>query len=853
MKVSLNIAQYYSNVDLKSIPTNEMLRKIGAQLGAVEDYEDWGAKYDGVLVAKVVSCEKHPNADKLSVCMIDVGELHSELRTQNSELIQVVCGAPNVREGLTVAWIPPGAAVPKSHDEAEPFVLGKREIRGVVSNGMLASPSELALFDNHDGILEIDAKDVGEDLVKPGTDFKKLYGCDDVVIDCENKMFTHRPDCFGIIGVARELAGINGLPYTSPDWYVSPQIDSAKNNLKLTTKNPIPEKIARFMAQSVEGVQNGESPVWLKAALTRLGSRPISSLVDLSNFYMHLTAQPTHAFDYDKLVKAAGTSDICLYPRFAKKGETIALLNGKTIELTEDDVVISCNDVPVALGGIMGGAETECDENTENIVIECATFDMYMIRRTSMRHGLFTDAVTRFNKGQSPRQNHRVLAKMTSAVIESCGGKAGEILDTNPEWTTDEPSVVQLSAEYINARLGSTLSSAAIVALLSLVECGVVEENGTLTVHPPFWRMDIEQPEDVVEEVGRLHGFDKLPVTLPARAAKPTPRNGLLDYKNTLRSALKEYGANEVLTYSFVHGDLLKKTGVETDTWAYHIRNAVSPDLQYYRTSLMPSLLQKVHGNLKSDMVRSDDNEFAIFEIGKAHVKGETAYDEDLVDNRADKEKLPKEFERLALVFAADEKTAGRKYSGAAFYQAKHFLIPLLKGKVTFEPLTTNDYPITSPYELKRSATIKVNGELLGVIGEYKSPVKKALKLPQFCAGFELDLTLLSQHSKARAYQPISVLPKTQQDMTLAVAGSTNFSDVIELLWSELETLGSEKGYQYTLLPRDIFQKDGSESVNMTFRLWLWHPEKTLTTDEANGILGTLAEAAKAQLKAERV
>jgi phenylalanyl-tRNA synthetase beta chain len=840
MKVSINTAQRFSNVDLKGIERDVLLKRIGEQLGAVEATFDYAPRYAGIYVARVVSSVDHPDSDHLHVCMIDDGGVVQGVERDKDGLVQVVCGAPNAREGITVAWLPPGSTVPKSYDEAEKFVLGKREIRGQLSNGMLASPSELGMYEDHAGILEIEDSDVGAELMKPGTEFVKLYGLDDYIVDCENKMFTHRPDCFGVLGVAREIAGISGLGYVSPEWYLNAKNVAITSDKTIVSKDEIPAKVPRFLLQVVDLLTVLPSPIWMRAYLTRVGIKPINNIVDLSNYYMQLAAQPTHAFDYDK-VKALCSGEVSVFPRMAVAGERLKLLNGKEIELSEDDIVIATETQVIALAGIMGGSETEVDENTKAIVLETATFDMYTIRRSSMRHGLFTDAVTRNNKGQSPLQNDRVAAKIVADMVETYGAVAGMIYDSGaPEVAHAKP--VEVSAEFINSRLGTDISADAMVKLLANVEISALVNGSVLMVTPPFWRTDLELKEDIVEEIGRLYGYDKINVVLPNRTTKPTLRNKLMDYKDSLRDSLTAAGANEVLTYSFIHGDLMRRTGTDPDKWAYHIRNAISPDLQYYRTSLLPSLIAKVQQNLRSDMVRSDDNEFAIYEVGKARVKGHN-----------DDDGLPQEFERLALVFAADDKTAARKYHGSATYMAKQYLLPLLNGPVEFAPLTTNDYPITSVYEMARSATITLNGQLLGVVGEFRAEAKKAYKLPDYCAGFELDLGLLMANSVLAKYSPISTYPKTQQDITLSVPSEVSFAQVIGNIKQELNSSKSEHGYEYRLSPRDIFQKDDQQNTNMTFRIWLWHPQKTLKTEEVNALLDQTAESAKANLKAERV
>ncbi len=844
MKVSLDLAQYFSNVELKSIPRDELLVRMGAQLGAIEDAVDYAPKYKDVVVVKVVECAKHPDADKLSLCRVDDGGIMQHVERGDDGLVQVVCGAPNVRAGIFAAWIPPGATVPSSVD-TDPFVLEARELRGKVSNGMLASPSELAISDDHDGILEIDEQELGREPIV-GEPITNFYGLDDFVIDCENKMFTHRPDCFGNLGVAREIAGIYGLQFKSPEWYfMLPQFEEA-SELSIDVKNDVPELVPRFMAVIMKDVTVAPSPIWLQALLKRVGIKPINNVVDASNYVMHVTGQPTHAFDYDKLIERSNSST--LYPRKSVSGEKLVLLGDKEIELTGEEIVISTDKQAVALAGVMGGAETEVDAQTKTIVLECATFNMYNIRRTSMRFGIFTDAVTRYNKGQSPLQNDRALWFLMQKITELAGGtQASTVYDVQHELDTayDAQSVhgeMSVTAHFVNERLGTDLSDEDICQLLQVVECAAYVEDDVVKVTAPFWRTDIAIAEDIVEEIGRLLGYHNVPVSLPARSSKPAARNSALDFTQQLRVTLREAGANEILTYSFVHGDLLRKTGADPEKWAYHIRNAISPDLQYYRTSLLPSVLAKVRANIKNQ-AGTDENKFALYELGSVHVKGEF---------EATEPTLPKQMRRLAFVFAADAK-AQKAYNGSAYYQAKAYIDLITGNQARYLPLDTNEYPITAPYVLGRSAVVMVGEQMLGVVGEIAHRTRAALKLPEYCAGFELDVELLQDHISASKYQPLSVHPSTLQDLTLEVEESVSWAQVEQLLHAELSVAKAEFGYEYQLQPIDIFKPENQSVVRHTFRIVLTHHSKTLKTDEVNLLLEQLSKAAHENLQAIRI
>jgi phenylalanyl-tRNA synthetase beta chain len=829
MKVSLNWIRflndkYHTAADPAPDGIDRLVEKIGSQLGAIDEVIDLGEKYKGIRIAKTVSCEKHSGADKLSVCMVDVGE---------AKPVQIVCGASNVKAGQLVVWIPPGATVPSTFDK-EPFEIEKREIRGVISNGMLASAKELALGDDHTGIVVLNEN------FKPGADFATAYGLNDHVIDIENKMFTHRPDLFGQLGIGREIAGIQHQVFKSPDWYREDavmQTDGRSDGLNLEVKNELPDLVPRFCAVAIKDIKIVESPVWLKVRLSSVGIRPINNIVDITNFYMTETAQPLHAYDYDKVKTGI------LGVRLSKKGEQLKLLGGKQIKLDDGAVVITDGKKPIGLGGTMGGADTEVDKNTKNVILECASFDMNQTRKTAMRYGLFTDAATRFTKNQSPRQNMAVMIKAIEDIKRVAGGRiASPIVDYKNFKSDQKP--VEVKTDFINLRLGLTLAPTEIKKLLENVEFDVVASGQKLSVTAPFWRTDIEIPEDVVEEVGRLYGYDKLPVILPSRDLTPAPKNALLIFKSRIRTILKQAGANEVLTYSFAHESLLKKAGQDAKA-AFHIRNAISPDLQYYRLSITPSLLDKIHPN-----VRAGFDEFAIFETGKGHNKT-------MKDKR--EPELPMEFEMLSAVVSSTKKSS--KINGSPYFEARRILDYLaseLGISLDYRPIPKEEaFPVAKPFDHTRSAQVwnKATNSPLGMVGEYKPSVTAGFKLPAYCAGFEIGITeLLSVTPPHEPYSPLKHYPELEQDFCLRAPAELDYGTLTSFMVKNLGKLSKDHGYGFGLKPFDIFRKEDDKAHKQTtWRIILWHPERTLTTGETNKLLDKLADSAKKELKAERI
>ncbi len=837
MKVSLSTVKQLINFELP--PIDELVGRINAQLGGVEEVVDLSAKYKDVKIVKVVECEKHPNADKLNVCKIDAG---------TGELVQVVCGAPNVHAGMWAAWLPPESTVPATYGDTEPFVLGARELRGIMSNGMLASAKELAIGDDHDGIVEITSADLlqgpalQKDDLRAGVKFGEVFGLNDYVIDIENKMFTHRPDLFGQIGVAREIAGIFGKQFEEKDWYWKLSEFADASGVELETFNEAPEKVQRLMFVAMKDIEVKPSPLWLQCALMTMGGKPINNIVDVTNYIMLLTAQPTHAYDYEKLRgKKIGA-------RMAHAGEKVPLLNGKTYELTPEDIVIADGEGAIGLGGIMGGGNSEVSPNTKNIVLEVATFDMYAVRKSSMRHGIFTDALARFNKGQSPLQNDRIINLLMMSIkdVSSDAEQASQVYDHRSDdlkTALSEQSLhgtMKVEPDFINNRLGLHLGSDEMEQLLRNVRfaCYVERDNNETAISftAPFWRTDIEQPEDIVEEVGRLYGFDKLPHELPMRSTSPIPKNGVRELKQQVRNTLSGMGANEVLTYSFVHERLLKNAGQDSQ-YAYKLSNALSPDLQYYRMSLMPSLLDKIAMNY-----RAGHEKFVLYEIGKSHYKGEMDESEPTI---------PNEDSFVAGVMVCGDK---QKPAGAPYYHALQYAKALLPNDTKLVPLTDFDLEndkwgkeFVSAYQSNRSAVIVKNNQIWGVVGEFTPAVRRNFKLPEYAAGFELHLDIVSVETSD--YRPLSRFPSVSQDISLKIEDTLSYERCHQVVANAIAEYSDT--LVISIVPVSIYKASSDDTTKtVTYHIVCSSYDTTLTENDASAVIQRIAEVAAEQLDA---
>ena len=824
MIISINWLKKFNTIDL---PVDELATLIGARLVEIEEVIDLGAKYKDVLVARVMASDKHEDSDHLNVVKLDDGGVAQGVERDENGYVQVVCGAPNMRAGLLVAWLPPGATVPETFGTAEPFVLDARKLRGVMSSGMIASARELALFDDHEGILELD-----KDLV-PGSRFAEGYELDDYLLDIENKSLTHRPDTFGIIGFAREVAAIQGGAFTTPDWLreITPQLGEATDMQAPTVTIDDPELSARYQAIVLSGADGqAQSPLQIQTYLARVGVRPISAVVDATNYLMMLTGQPLHAFDYDKLV-AVGGGRADIHVRAGRENETLKLLDGRIITLTPGDIVIAAGETAVALAGAMGGADTEIDATTKNIIVEAATFNLYNLRATQMRHGIFSEAITRFTKGQPAELTAPVLANAVKLMADWAGAKAvTTVSEAYPGKRDILP--IDLSIANVNATLGSLFTAEAIATTLKNVEFGVSENGEAMAVTHPYWRADIHIPEDVMEEIGRLNGFDEIEPMLPLRdftAVRPTDFDTL---RTNIRRVLVRAGANELLTYSFVHGDMLQKAGQKLED-SYRLTNSISPDLQYYRQSLTPSLLAHVHANQKQGF-----DDFALFELNKTHPK----------QHGLTHENVPVEVDMLALTVAR------KKATGAPYYQAKKmldYLAEMLGLQLIYTPFESDpNYPVAAPFEYRRSAIVadKASGTMLGIVGEYKKSVSRAFKLPDYAAGFELNTTeLLKVVSQlVSSYAPLSRYPGTERDMCFQVAADVTYAQITDVIAEVLAGIALET----SVSPVDIYQPEGDVEKRVTIRIKLTSHEKTLTSDEVNAVVQQVADAVAARTNA---
>lgn len=781
MKISLNWLKKY--VDIK-IPDDELIRLIGARLVEVEGVIDETHKYDNIYVVRVEKAEKIPETH-LTLCQINDG---------GKDLIQVVCGAPNVREGMLAVWIKPGAIVPASVNEDAPFVIGKRKMLGKYdSNGMLAGADELDFGGKHDKIIEIDPE-----MAKPGDLLAEIFDLNDLILEIENKSLTHRPDCFGIIGFAREVAGILGEKFKEPRFLFEEEVfpkgflEEVDGNIR-SIGSELEVKISdtaicpRYTCAVVRVDEATAEDKFLsetRILLAKAGMQSISKIVDVTNYLMLLTGQPLHAFDYDKFLAVGKSEKTKIGVRLANKGEKIELLDGETVECISSDILITSNDVPVAMAGAMGGKNTEIDETTKKVLLEAASFSLYNLRKTQMAHGIFSEAITRFTKGVPVGGTFNVLAE----AVKEMNGKPLDMADEFLNFR--EPISVRISVDEINALLGTDYDKDLVVKTLENVGFKIYSKNNALEIFVPIWRTDIGIKEDIIEEVGRLLGYDNIKPTLPLHATAEKDR--LFELKREIREIMAKFGANEVLTYSFVSERLLKNAGLDIKN-SYKIINSISPELQYVRQSIVPSLLDKAHLNQKIPF-----GEFALFEMNKVYQKKEWGLNE---------EDVPVEKTRLGFVVAE------RKNTDTPYYKAKLYAEQLLKelGVLPkFLPLKKNGAPAL-PFEPKRAAEIWVDEICIGVLGEFKKSVQHNFKLADYLAGFEIDLESILEN---RMNQPkIQITQIVKRDLT--VITNKTYAEVV----AKVEEVLKANDAVAEITAGAIYQPEGETKKHITLHL----------------------------------
>jgi phenylalanyl-tRNA synthetase beta chain len=728
MKISMRWLGRY--VDLSDKNPEQILLDLTMSTAEVEGIEAFGAGIEDVVVGHVLTREKHPDADKLSVTTVDVGD---------GEPRQIVCGAPNVAAGMKVAVVQPGGSLPGG------IKIKKTKIRGVESLGMICSERELGLSDAHEGILALPAD------APIGARFVDAFPVQDHVLEIDNKSINHRPDLWGHYGIARELAAIYGRPLQPV--CASIPFPASGRTMAVTLAEGV--ACPRYVGLVLEGVQAGRSPDWLRWQLFAVGQRPIDLLVDLTNFVMFDLGQPMHAFDLADL----GQGPVGV--RNARAGEVIRTLDGVDRTLDPSDLLITSEDRPVALAGIMGGEGTMVAAGTSTLFLESANFHAATIRRTSTRLGLRTDASARFEKAQDPANAELAVHRFVGLLQELCPGArpAGPLVD--PAGWSYSAQTIRLRKARLDLKLGVSLGAERVQSILESLAFGVQADGDGFDVTVPSFRAtkDITAEDDLIEEVGRMFRYDNIEeVPLVSTVTVPPREPELWLCRQLTRLAATELGAHEVYNYSFVPDDLLRAVGTLEQPHV-RVQNPVAPEITRMRRHVLPSVLAALPANLRTHA------EVRLFEDGKGYHP-----------EHRDVDGLPGEVRELAIAVA--------RRDGPHPYDELRFGIERLLERVgrpgTFDEILADPPAYVHP---GRTVGITRDGRTVGYVGHLHPVAARALDLPAGVAVATLDVrALLGTEADEGRYAPVSPFPPQPVDVALLVPAATRVGAVATFL-----------------------------------------------------------------------
>jgi len=794
MKFTRNWLQNY--VDIAGLSTEKLadhLTMLGLEVDSVEPlFPDLSQLKTGY----VTIAEKHPDADKLTVCQVQIG----------NETHQIVCGAPNVRQGLAVVVALPGTVLPGD------FKIKASKIRGVASGGMICSEKELGLSNDHNGIMEL------PEGTEHGQPFLTAMGLDDIFIEVD--LTPNRPDCTSVIGIAREIGGVTGTQIHLP--LDNAAITSTSTDFDVEIENP--ELCPRYSARLIQNVTIAPSPWWLRRQLLSVGLRPINNVVDITNFVMLEYGQPLHAFDFNTL---AGAKIVVRTPR--KNEATFTTLDNSERKLDDDMLLICDGEKPVALAGIMGGLNSEVTDSTTSILLESACFNPVSIRKTARRVNLSTDASYRFERGVDPNVTINALNRATELICELGGGSAeNNGVDRNPG---KKPlAVFDLRVAKTNDLIGITLQADEIARLLSGIGflCSIESAN-LIKVTAPSFRVDIEREADLIEEVARLYGYDNIPTTLPTVNLSYPEQDTRRKRRLGLAEKLCEFGFTEAINYSFIgekHCAMLGLSETDPRCTSVKLLNPLSEDQAVLRTMLLPGLLENVRRN-----INFQKTSIKLFEIGKVFTPLAT-------------EKLPQETMHIAGVLS------GKRYGDSSPFHFSQSLVDIYdaKGAVEFisEVLGISIQAISDreaslsftiptdkelePFIAKGYALLLKSGDnMVGSLGKIKSDILKQFAIKNEVYYFNLDFDALCMvQTESVNFTALPVFPSVKRDIALVVADNVSAGELLSAVRNSPEKL-IESCEIF-----DVFKGDKIPQGQKSIALTITYRSQTKTLTEKN-------------------
>ncbi|MBN1475726.1 phenylalanine--tRNA ligase subunit beta [Candidatus Sumerlaeota bacterium] len=789
MLVSLRWLREHLNFEISLDQILQDLTDIGLE---IEGTIDLGHRSGKILVGEVKSVERHPNADKLTLCSVDVGK---------PAPLSIVCGASNHREGDRVPVALIGAELPNG------MRLKPVEIRGVPSQGMMCSGKELHWSDDASGILILPPEwQVGEPV--------------DFLIDVS--VTANRPDCMSIHGIARDLAAKHKRKTHLAAARIQEQLEHVEQMLHVSVKER--SKCSRYCARLIQGVRVGPSPLWMIRALESVGLRSVNNVVDVTNYVLMELGHPLHAFDAEMI------ADRQITVRAAKEGEAFETLDGTKLTLTEDDLVIADGKRAVALAGVMGGLNSEVTESTTTVALEAAHFDPVTIRRTSKRHGIVTDSSQRFERGTDRAMLPHAINRATQLIKEICGGEVARGTIDVQSSITEISSPIALRLSRVQQLLGLNLPHTEIADLLVHLGCEIVRaDREQFFVTAPSWRVDLTREIDLIEEIARIRGYDQIPVSLPAVVGQPRALPPQSEATGPLTDTLVAEGFHEVLNFGFTCPEFLASLGLAENL--VMIRNPLTRDFAAMRPSVLPSVLSNVAHNLNRGA-----SDVRLFEIGTAHAKDDGG--------------TPREWTELCAVLCGSTPATWSSPARAhGFHTIKGVAERCLQALGIAQCQVR---PLEDPrFHPKRAAVLCQGPQVLARIGELHPDFLATLEIERRVCALEMQIEPLVERARARRVKcrEVSRHPSVDRDIAVVVDRSTQAGDLLDSITrSGGDLLESARLF-------DLYEGEGvpEGKRSLAYALVFRAPDRTLREEEVqrviDSILSTLAEKHGAELR----
>jgi phenylalanyl-tRNA synthetase beta chain len=768
----------------------------------VEELRPAAPPFTQVVVGEIKEAVKHPDADKLRVCRVDVGQ---------GALLNIVCGAPNARVGIKVPTALVGAELPPG-DDGKPFLIKLGKLRGVESQGMLCSARELKLSDDHAGLLELAAD------ARVGAPVREVLALDDTLFTL--KLTPNLAHALSVYGVARELSALTGAPLKQPQFKpVKPAHDA-----KLKVKVEAPDLCGRFSGRIIRNVDTkAATPQWMVGRLERCGQRSVTALVDISNYVMFEFGRPSHIFDYDKI---HGSLEV----RWGKPGEQLKLLNGNTVTVDENVGVIADDREVESLAGIMGGDATAVSDDTRNIYVEAAFWWPQAIQGRSRRYNFSTDAGHRFERGVDPSLTVEHIEHITRLILEICGGEAGPMDDQVLALPDLKP--VSMRVARASKVIGMPVTEAQCKEALSRLGFPVSSDGQVITVKPPPYRFDLSIEEDLIEEVVRILGYDHLPDTPPlapiTARVQPESQRG----RFTVRRLLAALGYQETINFSFV--DAAWETELAGNPDPIRLLNPMASHMSVMRSSLIGSLLQALKFNLdrKAERVR-------VFEVGRVYKR-----DDSVVTTDSTVRGIDQPMRVAGLAYGdADGLQWGRKGGNADYFDTKGDVEALLSpARAQFRP---HSHPAMHP---GRCAAVLLDGREIGVVGELHPRWRQKWELPHAPIVFELELDAVTAR-KIPQFQPVPKFQPAQRDIAVIVDDKVSHDAVIEAVRAANTSGLLQDAFLFDVYkPKQASAGMAMNEKSVAVRLTLASSEATLTDEEIDAAVKSVIDSIAVRL-----